>query len=97
MVHSKYSGDTITFTFDFTGVVDGIGSATVTAVHDRGTPDAGAGSLILGNPLIDGARVRQRITGGLDGALYVLTCTALGTDGERLSDQALLWVRSRDV
>lgn len=66
------------FTFDFSNVLgsgESISSATVSITVKEGT-DSNPSAMLLGLPLISGARVAQRIYGGLDQVTYRVAITA---------------------
>lgn len=98
-VFTKRVNDNIVFTFDFSYrmIFSTIESAVVTAVMDRGTKDPNPQDTVFGEPVIEGKKVMQRIRGGREGAIYRYTCTATDTNGERWSDQILIWTKVRIV
>jgi hypothetical protein len=74
----KITNDSEQFTFDYTPVMgssETINSATCTAVVKEGT-DVSPSSILVGSPSINGFKVSQRISGGIDGVTYSIQMTA---------------------
>lgn len=69
-------------TFDFSKDAVAITSAAITATVIRGKKDASAQAIVDGGSVVDGALVRQFISGGQDGSTYNLRCVANDADGE---------------
>jgi len=66
------------FTFDFSNVIasgETISSATMVVEVVEGT-DSSPSSILVGTPVINGSRVAQRISGGLDQVTYRLELSA---------------------
>lgn len=90
---SKLAGETKTYTFDFTS---DLGSATIstqscTAAVFSGT-DASPSSILSGSASASGAVVSQKITGGVEGVLYDVTCSITTSDGQTLQKVGLIAV-----
>lgn len=69
-------------TFDFSRDAAALASATITATVVRGKKDTTPNIIVDGGNTIDGALVRQFISGGLNGSTYDLRCVAVDADGE---------------
>jgi hypothetical protein len=78
---NKDPAETVTVTFDFSALTPSPAAPAVSVLQVGGTQDANPAALLLGSPVIMGAKVLQQITGGLDGATYDLRCEATATDG----------------
>lgn len=76
MMPIKDPEETVTVEFDFTGEMDSIQSAVVTATVQNGT-DANPSAILSGTHEIDGSKIYQKITGGVSGVIYRLRCKAL--------------------
>ena len=73
----KLVGATRAVVFEFLGelaVGETVSTATVTAAVYSGT-DASPSSLISGSASASGTQVSQKLTGGVEGVIYKLTCT----------------------
>jgi hypothetical protein len=73
----KLTTETEQFTFDFSTVLgtgETISSASMNVEVIQGT-DSSPLSILVGSPVINGSRVAQRITGGLDEVTYRLELT----------------------
>jgi hypothetical protein len=90
----KEPEDTGVFTLDFAGIVEGIQSATVTSDFHGGTPEETPWNLIVGPASVEGTLVHQRITGGRNGAVYLLTCRALSEGGVYIDRAKVLIMRN---
>jgi phage gp36-like protein len=92
----KDPADVVTVEFDFSDSFTTLsGTPTIAVTLLEGT-DASPSAILLGGVTVVGAIVRQRITGGVSGALYGLQCT--GTDGSNtITIEALLPVRARPI
>lgn len=90
----KLLGETKNLVFDFLSQIalgETISSASVTATVYSGT-DATPSSLISGSASISGSQVTQKVTGGVLGVTYNLTCTAITSAGQTLSISGFLTV-----
>jgi len=88
----KYSGETKTYTWDFTSqlaVGETISTQSVAATVYSGT-DASPSSIISGSASASGAIVSQKITAGTVGVTYLLTCTITTSATQTLILTALL-------
>lgn len=91
----KAPADEITVEFDFTEYAAAVSLPEVSVSVLIGT-DASATAILDGTPTTIGAKVYQRIVGGVNGVEYLLQCLAYnGTD--RYSIEAVLPVRVRPV
>ena len=91
---SKYSGETLTVTFDFTSSLasgESISTQSVSASVYSGT-DAAPSSIISGSASASGAVVSQKVTGGVSGVLYELDCAITTSAGQTLHQFGLLAV-----
>ena len=73
----KLVGATRKVVFEFLGelaVGETVSTAAVTAAVYSGT-DASPSSLISGSASASGTQVSQKLTGGVEGVIYKLTCT----------------------
>jgi hypothetical protein len=93
---AKDPAETITVDFDFSAVTSTPTSPTVSVSVRLGT-EAIPSLLASGSPVISGAIVRQRFTGGADLNDYNLKCLATTPSGDRLSVDCVLPVRNRPV
>lgn len=91
----KDPADVIVVEFDFAPATAIDGTPTVAVTLIEGT-DATPGAILSGGVTVAGGIVRQRLQGGVDGALYGLKCTAqVGSDV--FTVEALLPVRVRPI
>ncbi len=97
LYHLKKPEEVITFTFDFSRVDETITTANVVATYYGGKPDASPHVMVTGSASLEGGIVRQRISGGQNGTVYLLTCTATDDEGETHIDAAKVLVMSREV
>jgi len=82
----------ITIDFDFSGLTATTPtSAATVAVPYQGTDTT---PIVIGTVSIVGTKVYQDITGGTDGMIYTLTCTAV-VSGKNLVVAAVLAVRKQ--
>lgn len=82
----KSLGETKSLVFDFLSLIalgETLSTASVAAVVYSGT-DASPSSLISGSAAISGSQVTQKITGGVLGVTYLLTCTVTTSAGQTL-------------
>lgn len=82
----KSLGETKNCVFDFLSLIalgETLSTASVAAVVYSGT-DASPSSLISGSATISGSQVTQKITGGVLGVTYLLTCTVTTSAGQTL-------------
>jgi hypothetical protein len=90
----KQVGATKTYPFDFISdlaVSETITGATVTALVWSGN-DPTPSNLISGAATISGTVVSQKLTGGVAGNIYAVTCTATTSAGQTLIHSAYLVV-----
>ena len=93
-LEGKLSSETRTESFDFTSRLaasETISTASVAATVYSGT-DASPSSIISGAASISGAQVTQKLTGGVEGVTYSLTCTANTSTSQVLKLQAFLTI-----
>ncbi len=87
MLSSKDPGETITVTFDFSGLTSSVSAPSVTAAVGGGTIDPNPSAILSGSAQVVGAKVLQQITAGQNGTIYYLRCSAAsGTNTFILSD-----------
>jgi phage gp36-like protein len=91
----KDPGDSIVVEFDFSDDATAVTSPTVTVTVLSGE-DPAADAIKVGAPTVDGAIVRQRLTGGLDGVEYGLQCAAQN-GADVLTIEAILPVIARPI
>ena len=90
----KQAGATKNYPFDFISdlaVGETISGATVTATLWTGTDPTPSG-IISGAASISGSVVTQKLTAGLAGNIYAVTCTATTSAGQTLVRSAYLVV-----
>lgn len=90
----KDSTEEILLAFDFTAVAATLAAPVVTIARHSGSRDTVAGAMLSGPASVSGSKVVQKITGGVDGASYVLRCEAEGPDGSRYVLAGVLPVRT---
>lgn len=84
----------VTLEFDFSRLAASVTSPSVSIALVAGTDDAPLALTLDGSATVTGAKVFQRVAGGLDGCTYALECTA--NDGSNvLTLEALLPVIDR--
>lgn len=81
MLSIKDPVETITVTFDFSLITASVSSPAVTSTVASGGADATPAAILSGSPQTSGAKVLQKIIGGLAGTNYDLRCTATAADG----------------
>lgn len=90
----KLTGETKTYPFDFSSEIGSgvtLSSPVVTAAVYSGT-DASPASIISGSASASGAIVSQKITAGVTGVIYELTCQVATSDGQTLQQVGLIAV-----
>ena len=90
----KLVGATRAVVFEFLGELvagETLSTATVTAAVYCGT-DASPSSLISGSASASGTQVSQKLTGGVEGVIYKLTCTITTSAGNTLVKTGFLAV-----
>lgn len=92
MTLTKDPAEIITVTFDFSALAAAVSNPVVACTVIGIVPDADAAAMVFGAPQIDGARVLQRIAGGVPRAIYKLRCQIDDADGERWAVAAKLKV-----
>lgn len=80
-IDPKDPAETYPIEFNFSAVLSSVTSATVTASVVGGV-DESPEAVLSGDPQVTGAKVYQRVTGGLAGCIYKLRCEA--TDGTNI-------------
>ena len=91
---TKLVGATRAVVFEFLGELvagETLSTATVTAAVYSGT-DASPSSLISGSASASGTQVSQKLTGGVEGVIYKLTCTITTSAGNTLVKTGFLAV-----
>ncbi len=91
---NKQPSEVISFGFDFknvlnTGVTLVSGSWNIVAVRPSTAATTG---MLLGSPTTTGTQTYQLISGGVTGSVYNLIGAAYTTDGQRVAENALLFV-----
>ena len=89
---SKYASETILAAFDFTSnlaIGETISTQVCTCAVWSGT-DASPSSVISGSATASGTVVSQKLTGGVLGVMYNVTCTITTSAGQTLALQGLL-------
>lgn len=82
----KLNAETVTETFDFSSrlaVSETLSTASVAATVYSGT-DASPSAVISGSATISGTQVTQKVTGGIEGNVYILACTVTTSAGQTL-------------
>lgn len=87
----------VPLTFDFSALTSKLTSAVVACTFEAGLPDPAPEAVRVGNPVIIGCTVLQRIQGGQHGTAYRFTCTADDIDGDRFVLVETLFVRHARV
>lgn len=78
----KDPAEIVPLTFDFTALTDTPSSPVMSVARHSGTADASDLSLMLvGSPQVVGAKVLQKVQGGVDLANYKFRCDVAGPDG----------------
>ena len=78
MIDPKDPAEKFAIEFNFSAVLASVTEATVTAEVVGGV-DVSPGGILDGLPQVTGAKVYQRVQGGVPGCIYKLRCEA--TDG----------------
>lgn len=89
---AKLATETAIETFDFTSrlaATETISSASTTATVYSGT-DASSSSVISGSATIAGQKITQKVTAGVEGVTYLLTCAITTSLGQTLNLSAFL-------
>ncbi len=97
LLDPKAPTEIITITFDFSALASKLSSAVVACATDAGLPDPVPAAVLVGNPVIIGWNVVQRIQGGQHGTSYQFTCTADAIGGDRFVLIGTLFVRHARV
>jgi TRAP-type uncharacterized transport system substrate-binding protein len=92
MLSSKDPAEIVTLTFDFSALTTTVTAFTIAISRIGGAADAAPLSMLSGSGSIVGAKVLQKIIGGVDGATYDVKCTADAADGSRYALADLLAV-----
>jgi hypothetical protein len=92
----KKPEEKVTLTFDFTGAIEHVTSATITVRHFGGVFDKNPQTMITTVAAPEGSLVHQRVIGGINGAVYALSCLALDDEGEARMETLKLLVMSRE-
>ncbi|MGH7746159.1 MAG: hypothetical protein ACREQ5_15555, partial [Candidatus Dormibacteria bacterium] len=88
----KYVGETGSYLFDYTSRLaptETLSSAVVSASVYSGV-DASPGGIISGSASVVGNAISQKITAGVPGTIYVLSCVATTSAGSTLTIQGYL-------
>lgn len=82
----KFISETKTLIFDFLSLLalgESISTTSVSAAVYSGT-DSSPSSLISGAAAVSGSKVTQKITGGVVGVVYLVTCSVTTSTGQTL-------------
>lgn len=90
----KYPAEIIPYTFDFAKLTTAPISPVVAVARHSGNADANPAALLSGSPQVIGSQVRQKITGGVAGTNYTITCQVDTAAGERYVLEGVLRVVS---
>ena len=92
---SKDPAEQVVLAFDFSGEASALTSPSVVIEHDSGDADSNPPAMLSGMAQVDSgsAKVLQKVVGGIDGANYVLRCTATDESGLVRVRAGLLAVR----
>lgn len=93
----KDPSESIVVEFDFSDLATAISTPAVTVQVPAGSIDGNPSAILSGGPVISGAKVQQRIVGGLHGVDYWLQCLAVSGTGDTLTIDAVLPVRDRPI
>lgn len=86
----KYASATKTYTFDFTSDL-AIGETISSAVLGSAIYSGNSGATVtLGSETVSGARVSVPISGGTEGAIFLIDCMAITSLGQVLMQTAYL-------
>ena len=83
VIQEKTVGETHKVTFDFANqleVGESVSSASVSAAVYSGT-DSTPAAILSGGPSVASPQVSQKVTGGVAGTVYVVTCLATTSAG----------------
>lgn len=87
---AKYASSTKTYVFDFTSRL-ALGETVSSAVVSGTSYSAESGaSISVGSPTVSSPRVSVSISGGTEGAVFLITCTATTSAGQILPMYAYL-------
>lgn len=90
----KDPAEIVDVAMDFAALASSVNTPTVTITRVAGAPDASANTMLNGSPSVSGSTVRQRLTGGVDGAEYLIRFQVNASDGQRFVAPARISVRS---
>ncbi len=91
---AKDPAEIIIVGFDFSSLTTSPSSPDVTATRHAGATDANPSAILAGAPAVSGAKITQKIAGGVDGADYLLRCQVDAPDGSRYVLSGVLPVRT---
>jgi hypothetical protein len=80
--------------FDFAALTSAPLTPSVTATRHAGEADASPSAILAGVPSVSGARIVQKITGGIAGCDYSLRCEIDVADGSHYVLAGVLPVRT---
>lgn len=94
----KLAGEVVTCRFEFVSKLsinpaETISTQVVTASVYSGV-DASPSAILSGSATLDGTGVKQLITGGVAGTVYLLVCTVTTSQGQTLKISAYLVIES---
>ena len=97
MFSKKSPAETVPLAFDFTadlGVETINGTPTISVALWGAVPDPTPNAIISGGVALVGGVAQQKVTGGVLGADYYLTCVAVTSGGRTLALGGILPVRN---
>ena len=71
----KKTGETVWLSFDFAALTSAPINPVINSALHAGSMDLAPSGILSGAPVISGSKIFQKITGGIDGADYKLTCS----------------------
>lgn len=90
----KFPAEIIPYTFEFAELTDAPISPVVTIARHSGSADADPSAMLSGSPQIVGSQVRQKISAGVAGTAYTISCQVDTAEGARYVLQGMLRVVS---
>jgi hypothetical protein len=91
---AKDPTESLVLTFDFGALASSVASPVVTAERYSGAADSSPEAMISGAAQVDGAKVLQRVVGGVAGCTYVMRARCNTADGSVLVEAGLLPVEA---
>jgi hypothetical protein len=91
---AKDPAESLVLTFDFGALASSVTAPVVTAERYSGAADSAPEAMISGAAQVDGAKVLQRVVGGVAGCTYVMRARCNTADGSVLVEAGLLPVEA---